>query len=273
MRGHLTSILIAVLVLTLGLLAACGSSTEPPTAGFGAHPTSGVVPLTVQFTDQSKGEITHWAWDFGDGNTSTVQNPSHTYETLGNYTVSLTVTNSGGSDTRTRTDYIQVNPGATVETSNRTATIETSMGTIKFELYEQRAPITTANFIKLAESGFYDGLIFHRVVDAFVIQTGDPTGTGTGGSDETIVLEINEELTHKDGAVGMARSTDPNSATSQFYICDGAQHGLDGNYTVFGQVFEGMDVVRAIAGVPVTGAPEHKPLEDVVMTKVTIQPA
>ena len=262
MRGHLTSILIAVLVLALGLLTACGSSTEPPTAGFGAHPTSGVVPLTVQFTDQSKGEITHWAWDFGDGNTSTVQNPSHTYATLGNYTVSLTVTNSGGSDTRTRTNYIRI---------NRIATIETSMGTIKFELYEQRAPITTANFIKLAESGFYDGLIFHRVVDGFVIQTGDPTGTGTGGSDETIVLEINEELTHKDGAVGMARSTDPNSATSQFYICDGAQQGLDGNYAVFGQVLEGMDVVRAIAGVPVDA--QHKPLEDVVMTQVTIEPA
>jgi len=184
MRGHLTSILIAVLVLALGLLTACGSSTE---------------------------------------------------------------------------------------TSNRTATIETSMGTIKFELYEQRAPITTANFIKLAESGFYDGLIFHRVVDGFVIQTGDPTGTGTGGSDETIVLEINQELTHEDGAVGMARSADPNSATSQFYICDGAQHGLDGNYAVFGQVFEGMDVVRAIAGVPVDA--QHKPLEDVVMTQVTIEPA
>jgi len=262
MRGHLTSILIAVLVLTLGLLAACGSSTEPPTADFGAHPTSGVVPLTVQFTDQSTGEITSWAWDFGDGNTSTVQNPSHTYATLGNYTVSLTVTNSGGSDTETRTDYIRI---------NRIATIETSMGTIKFELYEQRAPITTANFIKLAESGFYDGLIFHRVVDDFVIQTGDPTGTGTGGSGETIVLEIDEELTHEDGAVGMARTADPNSATSQFYICDGAQHGLDDNYAVFGQVFEGMDVVRAIAGVPVDA--QHKPLEDVVMTRVTIEPA
>ena len=155
--------------------------------------------------------------------------------------------------------FIRVNPSTT---------IETSMGTIKFELYEQRAPITTANFIKLAESGFYDGLIFHRVVDDFVIQTGDPTGTGTGGSDETIVLEIDEELTHKDGAVGMARKADPNSATSQFYICDGAQHGLDGSYAVFGQVFEGMDVVRAIAGVSVDA--NDKPVEDVVMIKVTI---
>jgi cyclophilin family peptidyl-prolyl cis-trans isomerase len=153
--------------------------------------------------------------------------------------------------------------------ANRIAVLETSMGTIKFELYEDKAPITTANFIKLAESGFYDGLIFHRVIDNFVIQTGDPLGDGTGGSDETIKLEIRKDLTHKDGAVGMARSSNPDSASSQFYICDGAQHGLDGNYAVFGQVIEGMDVVRAVAAVA-TGA-NDKPLQDVVMTKVTIQ--
>jgi len=152
---------------------------------------------------------------------------------------------------------------------NRIAVLETSKGTIKFELYEDKAPITTANFIKLAESGFYDGLIFHRVIDNFVIQTGDPLGNGTGGSGETINLEINQNLTHTDGAVGMARSTDPNSATSQFYICDGPQHGLDGNYAVFGQVIEGLDVVRSIAAVA-TGA-NNKPLQNVVMTKVTIE--
>ena len=112
------------------------------------------------------------------------------------------------------------------KTPNRIAVLETSLGTIKFELYEDKAPVTTANFIKLAESDFYDGLIFHRVMNDFVIQTGDPTGTGFGGSEESIPLEINESLTHTDGAVGMARSSAPNSATSQFYICDGAQHGL-----------------------------------------------
>ena len=153
---------------------------------------------------------------------------------------------------------------------NRVAVLETSKGRIKFELYEDKAPITTANFIKLAESGFYDGLIFHRVVDNFVIQTGDPKGNGTGGSSETIKLEIDKDLTHTDGAVGMARSSNPNSASSQFYICDGAQHGLDGSYAVFGQVIEGMDVVRAIAAVPVN-ATTSKPLQNVVMTKVTIE--
>jgi cyclophilin family peptidyl-prolyl cis-trans isomerase len=156
------------------------------------------------------------------------------------------------------------------KSKNRVAVLETSKGRIKFELYEDKAPITTANFIKLAESGFYDGLIFHRVVDNFVIQTGDPKGNGTGGSSETIKLEINKDLTHTDGAVGMARSSNPNSASSQFYICDGAQHGLDGSYAVFGQVIEGMDVVRAIAAVPVNAA-TSKPLQNVVMTKVTIE--
>jgi cyclophilin family peptidyl-prolyl cis-trans isomerase len=152
---------------------------------------------------------------------------------------------------------------------NPIAVMETSKGTIKFEIYEDKVPTTAANFINLASSGFYDGLIFHRVIDNFVIQTGDPTGTGYGGSDTTIPLEINTDLKHDDGAVGMARSTDTNSATSQFYICDGAQHGLDENYAVFGQVIEGMDVVRAIAAVPVDN--NDKPLEDVVVTQITIE--
>ncbi|OGO05262.1 MAG: hypothetical protein A2Y60_04860 [Chloroflexi bacterium RBG_13_54_9] len=148
------------------------------------------------------------------------------------------------------------------------AIMETSMGTIKFKIYENKVPTTAANFIDLANSGFYDGLIFHRVIDDFVIQSGDPTGTGTGGSGTTIPLEINSELTHGDGAVGMARGSDPNSATSQFYICDKAQHGLNGKYAVFGQVIEGMDVIRAIAAVPVDS--KDKPLQDVVITRITI---
>jgi peptidyl-prolyl cis-trans isomerase A (cyclophilin A) len=154
--------------------------------------------------------------------------------------------------------------------ANRIAVLETSEGTIKFQLYEDKAPITTANFIKLAKRGFYDGLIFHRVIDDFVVQTGDPLGTGMGGSGETIVLEIHKDLTHADGAVGMARSSNPNCASSQFYICDGPQHrSLDGGYAVFGRVIQGMDVVRAIAAVPTSA--RDKPLKDVVMTKVTIE--
>jgi cyclophilin family peptidyl-prolyl cis-trans isomerase/transposase-like protein len=153
---------------------------------------------------------------------------------------------------------------------NRIAVLETSLGIIKFELYEDKAPITTANFIGLAESGFYSSgeMIFHRVIDDFMIQTGDPEGTGAGGSDETIPLEVSDDLTHVDGAVAMARSDDPNSARSQFYICDGEQPDLDGSYAVFGQVIEGMDVVRAIAEVPTDES--DKPLEDVLLISVQI---
>lgn len=130
--------------------------------------------------------------------------------------------------------------------TNRTAILETVKGTIKFELYETEAPVTTKNFIDLANSGFYNGLIFHRVEPGFVIQGGDPKGNGTGGSGKTIPLEISPDLTHKKGAVGMARSQDPNSASSQFYICIEDAKFLDRNYAVFGQVTEGQSVVSNI---------------------------
>jgi peptidyl-prolyl cis-trans isomerase A (cyclophilin A) len=152
---------------------------------------------------------------------------------------------------------------------NKTAIIETSKGTIKVALDEKRAPITSANFIKLAESGFYDGLIFHRVIKGFMIQGGDPQGTGMGGAKDTINLEIHPELRHVDGAISMARSQNPNSASSQFFICDGAQAFLDNNYAAFGRTVEGMDVVRAIAAVA-TGT-NDKPVENVTMLKVTIE--
>jgi cyclophilin family peptidyl-prolyl cis-trans isomerase len=136
---------------------------------------------------------------------------------------------------------------------NRIAIMETDYGVIRFELYENWTPITSENFIGLAESGHYDGVVFHRIVDDFVIQTGD------GGGSSTIPLEIHENATHVDGAVGMARSDDPDSAEDQFYICDGEQHGLDGDYAVFGIVIEGMEVVREIAQVPVYGENNPRP--------------
>lgn len=129
---------------------------------------------------------------------------------------------------------------------NRIVTIVTETGTIKFELYEKETPITTKNFIELAESKFYDGLTFHRVEPGFVVQGGDPKGDGTGGSDKNIPLEIAPGLSHVKGAVGMARSQDPDSASSQFYICLEDAKFLDGNYAVFGQVIEGQDVVEKL---------------------------
>lgn len=130
--------------------------------------------------------------------------------------------------------------------ANRTAVLETAKGTIKFELKEAEAPITTKNFIDLTQKGFYNGIIFHRVEPGFVIQGGDPKGNGTGGSGKTIPLEIAPSLTHKKGAVGMARSQEPNSASSQFYICLEDAKFLDKNYAVFGQVTEGQDVAQKI---------------------------
>jgi cyclophilin family peptidyl-prolyl cis-trans isomerase len=138
---------------------------------------------------------------------------------------------------------------------NSIAIMDTDYGVIKFELYENWTPITTSHFIELANSGHYEGVLFHRIVDDFVIQTGD------GGGSDTIPLEIHPNATHVDGAVGMARSEDPDSAEDQFYICDGDQHGLDGDYAVFGIVIEGMEVVREIASVPVWGENNPRPGE------------
>ncbi len=126
------------------------------------------------------------------------------------------------------------------------AIIETNRGTIKAELYTAKAPITAANFIGLANSGFYNGLTFHRVEPGFVVQGGDPNGDGTGGSEKSIPLEINPELKHVKGALAMARANDPNSASSQFYITLAETSFLDGNYAVFGKVIQGMDVVEQL---------------------------
>jgi peptidyl-prolyl cis-trans isomerase B (cyclophilin B) len=131
--------------------------------------------------------------------------------------------------------------------ANRTATIETDKGTIKFELAEDLAPITTANFIGLAESKFYDGLNFHRYEPGFVIQGGCPQGTGTGGSDQKIKLEVTPNLKHGEaGAVAMARSSHPDSASCQFYITLGPAAFLDMQYAVFGRVTEGLDVAQQL---------------------------
>ena len=123
---------------------------------------------------------------------------------------------------------------------------------IKLELDEKAAPITVANFRKLVAEGFYDGLIFHRVIEGFMIQGGDPTGTGMGGADEHIRGEFamngwTNPLKHTRGVISMARSQMPNSASSQFFIMHKDAPHLDGSYAAFGKVTEGMDVVDEIA--------------------------
>lgn len=124
-------------------------------------------------------------------------------------------------------------------------------GTITMELDASAAPKTVENFLKLAESGFYDGLTFHRIIDGFMIQGGDPRGDGTGGSDETVVGEFTENgvenpISHVRGTVSMARSSDKNSASSQFFIVQTDSTYLDGQYAAFGHVTDGMDIVDAI---------------------------
>ena len=138
------------------------------------------------------------------------------------------------------------NQGKMVDMNGRVAVVETNKGTFKFVLFESKAPITTKNFIELAKSGFYNGLKFHRYEPGFVIQGGDPKGDGTGGSPKTIPLEVDPTLLHDEGAVGMARSQDPNSASSQFYVTLSPAHSLDNAYAVFGTVTEGMKVVREL---------------------------
>jgi cyclophilin family peptidyl-prolyl cis-trans isomerase len=157
---------------------------------------------------------------------------------------------------------------------NPIANIDTSMGTIKLELYQDKVPNTCENFINYANEGFYNGLVFHRVIDNFVIQGGGfyPNGTKKETNDP-INLEIHDDLRHIDGAISMARTTDPNSATSQFYICDGPQSGLDDNYAVFGIVIEGIEIVHDISSVTTTtkNGMQNWPVTDVIINSIAIE--
>ena len=157
------------------------------------------------------------------------------------------------------------NPVATIEMENG--------GVIMVELYPEIAPNTVANFIELANSGFYDGLIFHRVIPGFMIQGGDPQGTGMGGPDYTIKGEfaangIENDLSHVRGVISMARAQAYDSAGSQFFIMHADADYLDGQYAAFGMVIDGMDVVDEIAAVE-TGV-NDKPVEDVVIKSITV---
>ncbi len=145
---------------------------------------------------------------------------------------------------------------------------------VEMELYPDIAPKTVENFVKLANSGFYDGLTFHRVIPDFMIQGGDPTATGMGGSEETVVGEFESngyenDLSHERGVISMARSQDPNSASSQFFIVVEDSPYLDGDYAAFGRVTSGMEYVDEIAQTPTDES--DKPLEDQVIEKIYIE--
>ncbi|MFZ1323278.1 MAG: peptidylprolyl isomerase [Ignavibacteria bacterium] len=146
--------------------------------------------------------------------------------------------------------------------------MQTTMGNIKIKLFTKEAPITTGNFKKLVNEGFYNGIIFHRVIDGFMIQAGDPTGTGTGGSKEIIKDEFGPGLKHsKKGMLSMANKG-PNTGSSQFFITLAPTDHLDGKHAIFGEVVGGMDVVEKI-GKTKTG-PNDKPVTEVKITKATV---
>ncbi len=144
---------------------------------------------------------------------------------------------------------------------------------IKLELYPDKAPITVENFLKLVNEGFYNGLIFHRVIKDFMIQGGDPQGTGMGGAKDKIKGEflmngVPNDIRHERGVISMARAQNPNSASSQFFIVHKDSLFLDGQYAAFGKVVEGMDAVDEIANVKTDF--NDRPLNDVAMKRVYV---
>lgn len=171
--------------------------------------------------------------------------------------------------TQTQTPY---EPSGAVPT----ATIEIAdYGTIVAELYPEVAPVTVANFIELAQAGYYDGLTFHRVIQDFMIQGGDPSGDGTGGPGYAIIGEFTQNgyegptLSHEVGVLSMARTQNPDSAGSQFFIVSGQASHLDGQYAAFGKVVEGLEIIDAIQSVKTNQ--KDAPETPVVIEKITIE--
>ena len=151
---------------------------------------------------------------------------------------------------------------------NRKIKFTTNKGVFVAEMFEDKAPLTTKNFIELVEKGFYDGIIFHRVIDGFMIQGGDPTGTGMGGPGYKIKDEFGEGLKHDDEGILSMANARPNTGRSQFFITLAPTPWLNGHHAIFGKVVEGMDVVRLIGVVPTDF--RDRPREAVTMEKVEV---
>lgn len=208
--------------------------------------------------------------------TKTESKTTDSKTTTTNTTTTTKTDTSKTTQTQTQTEKkdstMETNQTAGKEDSKKSdgniVNMETTMGNIKIKLFTKEAPITTANFKKLINEGFYNGIIFHRVIDGFMIQGGDPTGTGTGGSKITIQDEFGKGLSHnKKGILSMA-NRGPNTGSSQFFITLAPTPHLDGKHAIFGEVIGGMDVVEKI-GKTKTG-PNDKPVTDVKMIKVTV---
>lgn len=289
-----------LMVLTsIVFLAGC----KEPKALFTMEPKSEVSPAEVVFTNYSE-NAKEYIWTFGDGQSSTEEAPTHVYESWGTFTVTLTAKN--GNKTTVMEQQLQIK-----EPRRRVAEIMTNKGVMMVEL-SNYTPQHRDNFIKLANEGFYDDLLFHRVIAGFMVQGGDPESKGApadkmlgnGGPGYTVPAEIKPGMYHYKGAIAAARQGDAvnpmrASSGSQFYLVQGApvddnmltqmenrngftydesarnyykQHGgapfLDMNYTVFGYVINGREVIDAIAGVQ-TGE-NDRPVEDVKILSVKI---
>ncbi len=287
------------LAVTASLLVSCAS----PKAVFSIEEHSAKAPSTVAFTNQSQ-HASQYLWDFGDGKTSEETNPSHRYALSGKYTVSLTAKKDRKMNMTSQEVHLDPPHDCLVE-------IQTSLGNMTIKLYDE-TPLHRDNFIKLAESGFYEGTLFHRVIKGFMVQGGDPDSRGAeagrrlgiGGPGYTVPAEFVDTLVHIRGALSAARQGDavnPKKASSgsQFYIVQGKpvsasqldamemQKGftytpqareilttvggtpfLDRDYTVFGQVIKGMEVIDAIADSRTDGA--DRPVADVKILSVKV---
>lgn len=217
------------------------------------------------------------------GTVATPTNQNSTVNTIATGTYSSQNTNSTTSsgDILSTTTNSNMNSSSECNTNQlalpvkgeEIAVITTNFGVIKARLFDCDTPKTVENFKELAKKGFYDGLIFHRVINDFMIQGGDPKGVGVGGetfNGKPLVDEVSPAIKHLRGTLSMAKTSMPNSATSQFFIVQNhsGTSFLDGGYTAFGQAFEGLDIVDKIAKVRTN--PSDKPLEDVKMESIKI---
>lgn len=280
---------------------ALASCAVKPVATFTVPTQKLVAPAAVTFTNTTP-KADSYVWDFGDGATSTEASPSHTYFHSGNYTVTLKAVQSGKTVTQKQMIQVTAPERCLVE-------IQTDFGNMLVELYNS-TPKHRDNFLKLAEEGYYNDLLFHRVISGFMIQGGDPQSRnapagqslGAGGPSYQIPAEFVDSLAHVKGALAAARTNNPEkkSSGSQFYIVQGgpvteatldqiesmkrfhytpeqrkaylANGGtphLDRDYTVFGHVIEGLDVIDKIAATP-TG-PQDRPKQDVKMKIIVIK--
>src|SRR5437773_1441462 len=286
-RIYLATIVIIIVVTAVGLYIYSLGLSGPPDFVIAAHtaitvhagsPTTETVNITavnhfdstIQLSVNSTSGIIA---AISPANVTGSGTAKLTLSAANNGTYSVTVTGTSGSLKHFVTPVVATPVYATLETSN---------GTILVELYLAQAPGTVTNFVSLAQSGFYTNLTWHRIIKGFVIQTGDPTTKNGGGdrstwgqtgSSQTVPLEIDPTLHNNVGYLGMARSSEPNSGSSQFYINLANNNSLDGNYTVFGKVINSsMSAAYALGNTPTYSSAPYKdePINPVFLISVTI---